>query len=141
MTQSDLTSHTEEETGADLTGGRELETDLSAGGEDETRAAADIWRRDQKRTPSGQCGYADSKLPLEAEWVSVSKRVVAYVRIQIKVTAFEADRILADKPLEVRMVVARPTVTPTARYREKSSSSGMRVSAGRARGWPITETT
>jgi hypothetical protein len=30
MTQSDLTSHTEEETGADLAGGRELETDLSA---------------------------------------------------------------------------------------------------------------
>jgi hypothetical protein len=39
---------------------------------------------------------------------------VGNVRIQVRIPAFEADRILGDEALELGVVVARPTVAPTA---------------------------
>lgn len=47
---------------------------------------------------------------LEPKGIPESDWRIPYVRIEIPISASKADRILADKPLEVRVVVARPVV-------------------------------
>jgi len=56
---------------------------------------------------------------------------VRYIGIQIDVAAGKPDRVFAHEALQLRMVVARPIVTPSASLTRKSTSPPMRVSAMR----------
>jgi len=49
------------------------------------------------------------------------------VRVQVQVRSRESNRIFADKALQPRVVVPRPTVTPTESLPEKSRAAPMRV--------------
>jgi len=67
----------------------------------------DWWKRYRDRTrPRDRNSLQTQRIPL-------AQKVVRNVRIEVEVTATDPDRILADKPLELGMVVARPTLTPT----------------------------
>jgi hypothetical protein len=48
--------------------------------------------------------------------------IIAYVGVEINVAAKEADRVLTNEPLEVGVVVARPTVTPAASLAGESTA-------------------
>jgi hypothetical protein len=55
-------------------------------------------------------------LLVQSERVDEGKRVVGDVAVEVDVAAREADRILADKPLQAGVVVARPVVVEVQRF-------------------------
>jgi hypothetical protein len=47
----------------------------------------------------------------QTQWIGGADGVVLNIGVEVRVAAQEPKRILADKPLEARMVVRRPRVT------------------------------
>jgi hypothetical protein len=69
---------------------------------------------------------------VEPEGVDEVQGVVADVAVEVRSPAFKPDGILGDKPLEARVVVARPTVTPGAIVRDDLTSFRFRFAVSEA---------
>src|SRR5439155_7498268 len=65
-----------------------------------------------------------------SERIDVVDWIIPDITVQVEASR-KSDRILADKPLELGVVVARPTVPPVASVAGKSPSLPMRVGAMR----------
>src|SRR6267142_1526707 len=75
----------------------------------------DIRRHMTKRRLSIPDWFPDIDLSVEAERIDERERIVANIAIEVHFAAGEPDRVLADEPLEVRVVVARAVVVEVQR--------------------------
>lgn len=64
---------------------------------------------------------------VESLWVGQIGRRLPHVRVQVRIPAAKADRILGDEALQSRVIVARSRVAPTASRAGKSTPNPMRV--------------
>ena len=64
--------------------------------------------------------------------VSEEHWIIPDVHVHVDIAPRESDRILADEAAQLRVVVPRPRVAPTASLARKSTSSPMRRSPMRA---------
>jgi hypothetical protein len=74
---------------------------------------------------------AGIRISAEPERIDKRRWAIPDVRVEVDVATCEPDGIFTDKPLEAGVVVARPTVTPSASLAGKSTSPPMRVPAMR----------